>query len=448
MTDPLASIIVLGWGGEPYITTCLKALRCQTYPALEVIVVDNGSPDRTAEIVERDFPEVKLIRTGRNLGVAGGNNVGLRAAQGEVLVLINSDVEVSPDWLAWLVRATQSDPTIGIVGAKLLYPDGTIQFAGGRIDRPRGCSYHLGWHESDRGQWDHFGDVDFVTGASLAITRRTLDQIGYEDEKFFPIDYEDPDMSYRARAAGFRVVLAPQAVAIHHESSTTGATSLSRMLSLYAGRLRFVCKHWSADQLLQEFLPAELNFLHTGPLLHSQLSRWACLKMLRELDDLADWRERLGLENRIESLVVLTDMLTQLRQASLPGISPTLPESVVQILETWFAVDDLITPLNGEALLASLYKLHWRVEPHQPIAWPNWPRGVWPKVIALFQKVTRRLLSWYITPIVEEQNSVNAALMNVVELLAEEVVLLREQSRAISLPSVRESDDYTAVVRD
>ncbi|NIR25410.1 MAG: hypothetical protein GWO10_01455, partial [candidate division Zixibacteria bacterium] len=142
------------------------------------------------------------------------------------------------------------------------------------------------------------------------------------------------------------------------------------------------------------------------------------------------------------------DVLTQLRQASLPGISSTLPESVVQILETWFAVDDLITPLNGRALLASLYKLHWRVEPHQPIAWPNWPRGVWPKVIALFQKVTRRLLSWYITPIVEEQNSVNAALMNVVELLAEEVVMLREQSRAISRPSVRESDDYTAVVRD
>jgi len=80
VTDPLASVIILGWGGEPCITACLRALRRQTYPVVEVLVVDNGSPDRTAEIVETDYPEAKLIRTGRNLGVAGGNNVGLRAA--------------------------------------------------------------------------------------------------------------------------------------------------------------------------------------------------------------------------------------------------------------------------------------------------------------------------------------------------------------------------------
>ena len=243
VNNPLASIVILGWGGEPYISACLEALRRQTYPSFEIIVVDNHSPDRTAEIVECDFPEVKLIRTGRNLGVAGGNNVGLRAARGQICILINADVEPYTDWLEHLVGAMQSDPAIGIAGAKLLYPDGTIQFAGGRIEPPRGYSYHLGWHEPDKGQRDRFGDVDFVTGASLAITQQALSEIGYEDERFYPIDYEDPDMSYRARAAGYRVVLVPEAVAIHHESSTSRAQDMGRTLPLEAGRLRFVCKH-------------------------------------------------------------------------------------------------------------------------------------------------------------------------------------------------------------
>ena len=107
MAEALASVIVLGWGGEPYIEACLRALQVQTYASREVIVVDNASPDRTSDIVERDFPDVKLIRTASNLGVAGGNNVGLRAAKGKIRVLINSDVQVSPDWLERLVQAME-----------------------------------------------------------------------------------------------------------------------------------------------------------------------------------------------------------------------------------------------------------------------------------------------------------------------------------------------------
>jgi GT2 family glycosyltransferase len=423
MADPLASVIILGWGGEPYITACLSALRRQTYPALEILVVDNGSPDRTAEIVERDFAEVRLIRTGQNLGVAGGNNVGLRAAQGEICVLINADVEVHPDWLAHLVRAMQADPQIGIAGAKLLYPDGTIQFAGGRVEGPRGYTYHIGWHEPDRGQYDSLTDVDFVTGATLAISRPALEQIGYEDEKFFPIDYEDPDMSYRARAAGFRVVLIPQAVATHHESSTSRAGDLGRVLPLEAGRLRFVCKHWSVERLRGEFLPAELEFLAAGLPHNDTLFKWVYLKALREVHDLADWRERLDVGERGESLAVLTQVLTQLRRACLPPIVTGAPDDrVAQILGAWFA-----SPGDSPDLLFSLYKLNARVEPHWPIAYPHWPPGLWPKVMAAAQKVTRRLLRWYINPIVEQQNAINSAYLRALELLAQEVTSLRNE---------------------
>jgi GT2 family glycosyltransferase len=377
-----------------------------------------------------------LIRTGRNLGVAGGNNVGLRTAQGEVLVLMNADVQAHPDWLEHLVRAMLADPTIGIAGAKLLYPDGTLQFAGGRVEGPRGYTYHLGWHELDRGQWDTSGDVDFVTGATLAISRQALERIGYEDEKFFPLDYEDPDMSYRARAAGFRVVLVPQAVAVHHESSTTGVKNLGRVLPLEAGRLRFVCKHWPASRLLQEFLPAELDFLQQGSPMNDQILRWVYLKTLREIPDLVDWRERLGVGVRAESLAVLTELLTVLRRACLPEIFACTPsDRVTQILDAWFGPEGTVPTNGSHALFLSLCKLDARVEPHLPIAWPDWPPGIWPKVAALHRKVVRRLLRWYINPIVEQQNLVNAAFLHALETLAQEVSLLHGQLAAQKHPT-------------
>jgi len=427
VTEPLASVIILGWGGEPYIEACLNALRCQTYAARQVIVVDNASPDHTAEIVEAHFPEVRLIRTHDNLGVAGGNNVGLRAAQGDIRVLINSDVEVSPNWLEQLVRAMQADSTVGIAGAKLLYPDGTIQFAGGRIEGPRGYTHHIGWHEPDQGQWDLLSDVDFVTGASLAITRQALEQIGYEDEKFFPIDYEDPDLSYRARAAGFRVILVPAAVATHRESSTTGASSTSRALPLEAGRVRFVCKHWPTERLRQEFFPAEYEFLQQGSALNRQVLQWVYLKALREIDDLADWRHRLGVASRAESVVVLTEMLTHLRRACLPKTTTDQSDRITQILSAWFAPKGSVSTANSQTLFLSLCGTDGRVEPHPPVAWPRWPAGLWPKVVALYQKITRRLLRWYINPIVEQQNAINAVLLYAVETLAQEVILLEGQ---------------------
>jgi len=455
MTDPLASVIILGWGGEPYIGACLSALRRQTYPALEVIVVDNGSPDRTGEIVEASYPEVRLIRTDRNLGVAGGNNVGLKAAHGQIRVLINADVEVKPDWLEQLMRAMLADPTIGIAGAKLLYPDGTIQFAGGRIEGPQGHTSHAGWHEPDRGQWDAAGDVVFITGATLAITQQALERIGHEDERFFPIDFEDADMSYRARAAGFRVVLVPQAVAIHHESSTSGAVSVSRMLALEAGRLRFVCKHWSAQRLEQELLPAELSHVCSTAPLNRHALRWVYLKALHELDDLIDWRMRLGVGERAESRVTLTNVLTELRRACLPvktslpsyrdraGTGPATADRVTQMVEAWFASDGSAMVIDGapgsQTLFLELCKMDGRVEPHLTIAWPHWPPGTWPKFVALYRKIVRRLLSWYINPIVEQQNEVNAALLYAAETLAQEVASLREHLAA-SEPAARTDD--------
>jgi GT2 family glycosyltransferase len=256
MSDLKASVVVLVWNGIDYLTTCLDSVLAQDYPDLEVIVVDNGSTDGSPELVAERFPRVKLIRNERNLGFSTGNNKGLRAATGDMLVLLNHDTLVHPGWLTAMARALD-EPATGIAGCKLLYPDGTIQHAGGYLYGPRGASEHIGRHAADDGRFDELGDAEFVTAASIAISRAALEETGLLDEGFSPIYYEDVDWCYRARAAGHRVVYQPQAVVTHYESVTADGVSHEHRFSLHHGRLRFQFKHRSLDQLLTEFGPAE-----------------------------------------------------------------------------------------------------------------------------------------------------------------------------------------------
>jgi GT2 family glycosyltransferase len=252
----LASVIVLSWNGMDYLQGCLDAVLAQDYPDLELIVVDNASSDGSPDFVEEQYPELRLIRNARNLGFAGGNNVGLRAATGDVLILLNQDTVVASGWLDALV-STLGNPAIGIVGCKALYPDGSIQHAGGFVYGRRAETDHTGRSEPDDGRFDQQRDVDFVTGAALAISRSTLTTVGLLDEGFHPAYYEDVDWCYTAREAGFRVVYAPKAQLVHCETPTANRGSHGHKYTLHRGRVRLVLKHWPAARLHQEFLPAE-----------------------------------------------------------------------------------------------------------------------------------------------------------------------------------------------
>ncbi len=264
---PIVSVVILTWNGAAYIKACLTALLAQEHPQYEVIVVDNGSSDGTPDLVAKEFPVVKLIRNRCNLGFSAGNNIGLRAATGDVLVLLNQDTQVHPNWLA-VLALTFEEPMVGIVGSKLLYPDGTVQHAGGYLYGPRGLTMHVGRHAEANGQFDQLADADFVTGAALAISRETLAQVGLLDEGFKPAYYEDIDWCYRVRSAGRRVLYQPQAMVTHHESTSTDARGYERAYALNQGRLRFLLKHWPLERLLNEFAPAERGWLTT--MLHSE----------------------------------------------------------------------------------------------------------------------------------------------------------------------------------
>jgi GT2 family glycosyltransferase len=253
----LASIIIPMWNGQAYIEACLTALLAQEYTPTEIIVVDNASTDESARVVAEKFPQVRLLCHRHNLGFAGGCNTGLKAAKGEVLVLLNQDTCVSPGWLRALCDALQAEK-IGVVGSKIYYPDGeTLQHAGARLEWPLGLAKHDGQGEKDTGAWDTPRPVEFVTGAALAFRRDLLARIGYLDELFWPGYFEDADFCLRAREAGTEVWYIPQATLIHAESSSFDNQEL-KSKTYQRGRLRFILKHMPPARFLAEFVPAEI----------------------------------------------------------------------------------------------------------------------------------------------------------------------------------------------
>lgn len=247
----LISVIICSLNGEKVLPACLRAVLESEYSPLEIIVVDNGSTDRTSSVVKEQFPQVKLLRAPRNLGFAGGNNLGIRNAQGDIVVLLNDDTEVTPEWLSGARRAIESLPDWGILGAKLLYPDKkTIQHAGGTI-LPNALTQHIGNGEVDSGQYDTIRRCDYVTGAAFFIRRKLINKIGLLDEGYFPIYFEEVDYCFRARAAGYEVYYVPEIKVLHYESRTTHKLSRGFLYKYHRNRLRFIIKNFTLRQMIR-----------------------------------------------------------------------------------------------------------------------------------------------------------------------------------------------------
>lgn len=256
------SVVVLTYNSDQVIEACLSALVPLADRA-ELIVVDNASADETRAIVARHMPPVQLIANNANRGCAGGNNVGWRAARGDLVVFVNPDVVVTPGWFGPLVAAFEADPRLGIAGSKLYYPGTrTIQHAGG-ILYPNGMVDHLGNGEEDVGQFDDVAEVDYVTGASIAVRRAALEELGGFDEDFNPAYFEETDLCWRARRAGWGVRMVPASVAYHHESTVLQRKSARFLHLFYRGRMRFVVKNYTWRELFLTWLPAEAMWLCT-----------------------------------------------------------------------------------------------------------------------------------------------------------------------------------------
>jgi len=248
-TYPTVAIIILTWNQRDLTLDCLASLAGLDYPSnrLQIIVVDNGSVDGTAQAIRERYPSVTVLENGENLGFVEGNNVGMRyVPQGdaEYIMLLNNDTVVHPSMLNELLAVIEADLTVGIVGPKILYfdqPD-VIWCAGNRIDWRRGQIIRLQAEQPDKGLEEPPKEVDFITGCAICLRRQVIEQIGVLDSRFF-IYYEEADWCMRARAAGWRILYVPRARLWHKVSAAMGTTSPATDYYMDRNVLLFLAKN-------------------------------------------------------------------------------------------------------------------------------------------------------------------------------------------------------------
>lgn len=267
-SSPLVSIIILTMNSARFIKPCIHAIDGLDYPNYELIVVDNNSSDKTLEIIfelasERD---IKVIANKENRGFAGGNNDGWKASSGEILLLLNPDTILKNGFLKAIVQPFINDPTVGIAGGKIYYPGSNILQHCGGILYPNAMSDHRGAGEVDNGHFDEPANVDYVTGAAMAVRRKVLEIFGGLDEDFYPAYYEESDLCLKARNAGWKVLYVPTAILYHHESVILEKLSRKFYSMYFRSRMIFIAKHYSLRDLMLKFLPFEVKWM---------FSRWA-----------------------------------------------------------------------------------------------------------------------------------------------------------------------------
>lgn len=233
------SIIILNYKSQGFTRQCVKGILSQP-PAFgfEIIVVDNDSKDGVEEMIRNDFPSVLFVQTGKNLGMAGGNNAGIRLASGEYLCIMNPDIAVTEGALENLVYFLEANPKVGIAVPKLLNPDGTVQTSCRTFQTPwiillrrsplgrlPFAKKHLKWFLMlDR---DHSAvqPVDWALGACMIVRRSAMEKVGLMDERYF-LYFEDMDWCRRFWEAGLPVMYVGGRAEMYHYHQRQSATSL------------------------------------------------------------------------------------------------------------------------------------------------------------------------------------------------------------------------------
>lgn len=216
------AVIIPNLNGVDLIAECLKSLQKQTHPA-EIIVVDNGSTDDSVSLIEKEFPDITLIKLDKNYGFAGGVNAGIRMAlkkNYDAVAVFNNDAVADKNWLKNLVNALSIDNRIGAAGSKQLLPDGKHIDATGNAYTIWGLPFPRGRNQIDKGQYDDQRDIFSAPGGASLYSASMLKDVGLFDERFFAYLEED-DLSFRTRLAGWRIVYEPSARVFHAVSTTS-----------------------------------------------------------------------------------------------------------------------------------------------------------------------------------------------------------------------------------
>ncbi len=253
--EPIVSIIIPVFNKADFTFGCLRALIEEIdLNEAEIIVIDNASTDHTGDLLARFTDLLKVIRNETNLGFVDACNLGAAAARGKYLVFLNNDTIIQPGWLKSLIETIEGNNHVGAVGSLFLYPDGSIQEAGGII-WSSGEPLHYGWGKSTlESRYLFAREVDYCSGASLLIRKNLFDELGGFDRRFGPAYYEDADLCMGVRFLGFKVIYQPASRVVHYEGATAGrdvGSGMKRYQVINASKFR---DKW-ADVLQRDHQP-------------------------------------------------------------------------------------------------------------------------------------------------------------------------------------------------
>lgn len=252
-SPPDLSVVVVNWNTRDLLKQCLHSVR-ETVGELNVesIVVDNASTDGSSAMVRREFPEVRLIENVENVGFARANNQALQISQGRLVLLLNSDTVVRAGALQAMCHFMDQHPEAGIVGAKLLNPDGSFQAS--YLDFPTILSevllltklyllfYPPCFPSYSLARSREIREADWVSGACLAIRRAALEQVGGLDEDYFMYS-EEVDWCWRVKQAGWKIFYIPQAEVLHWGGQSMKRIPVHKRARVYKGKVLFFRKH-------------------------------------------------------------------------------------------------------------------------------------------------------------------------------------------------------------
>lgn len=265
-SPPLVSVVVLSYNGGISLELCLKSVLETDYPRLEVLVIDNASTDGDIERIQSLYPQIRFIRNRENLGYAGGNNVGIRASNGDYVILLNQDTLVLRNWVENLIAAADSYPDGIFFQPKILQQKNPrLIDSAGNYTHILGFGYTKGMGEKDLGQYGMVCEIGHASGACVFVRKKCLNDVGLLDSLYFLYN-EDTDWGWRGRLMGWKTYYVPNAVIYHDHVTKFSGEKLyflerNRLITLgknYTGRtIRLLVPLFLATEvaLLFAFLP-------------------------------------------------------------------------------------------------------------------------------------------------------------------------------------------------
>lgn len=240
---PLVSIVSVNWNTPDVTCAFLQSIQQHnTYPNIEVIIVDNASTEDPTKLFKATYPACKVMRTTTNLGFGGGNNAGFRLASGKYIFMVNNDTEFTPMLLEGLLAIFEKYPDAGVACPKFHYyfHKGVIEFAGFKpINIFTGRNGMVGSKQVDHGQFDEIKETPFAHGGAMLVRRDVFDAVGGFYEPFF-LYYEELDLSEKIRRKSYKLYYQPASLIYHKESMTTGKSSSLKTFYLTRNRILFM----------------------------------------------------------------------------------------------------------------------------------------------------------------------------------------------------------------